>query len=394
MSDPLHWISGELQALDRSGLRRHRREVTPLPGGRCRIGGRELINFASNDYLDLACDARIVAAARDALERGCAGATASALICGRTPYHVALEERLARFERQPAAVLYPTGFAANAGTICALAGPADAIFSDRLNHASLIDGCRLSRARVRVYPHGDLTALEDELKKCSPTGRRLIVTDSVFSMDGDLAPLVELCDLAERFDAALFVDEAHATGVFGAGGRGACELLGVEERVAVRVGTLSKAVGALGGFVAGPQALVDWLWNRARPQIYSTALPPCLCAAAAAAIDIIESEPFRRQKLLELAGEFRSGLAAAGIGSVPNSAGPIVPVLLGSPEWAMQVARRLKEAGFLVAAIRPPSVPHGTSRLRITLTSGHCAADIASLLGALQAALHAADAGG
>jgi 8-amino-7-oxononanoate synthase len=392
MTDPLHWIDDDLQALDRQGLRRKRRTVTPLAGGRCLVDDRELLNFACNDYLDLAHDPRVVAAARDALDRAGAGATASALVSGRTPWHVELEDRLARFERQPAAVLFPTGFAANAGTIAALAGPDDTIFSDRLNHASLIDGCRLSQAQVRVYRHDDLTGLEDALK-CPETGRRLIVTDSVFSMDGDLAPLPQLCDLAERFGAFLVVDEAHGSGVFGEGGRGVAELLGVEDRVPVRVGTLSKAVGALGGFVAGPQALIDWLWNRARTQIYSTALPPSICAAAIAAIGIVESEPQRRQHLLQIAGEFRQQLREARIATIENSVGPIVPIVLQTPDRAMQVAGQLERQGFLVAAIRPPTVPAGTSRLRVSLSSGHTSANIERLAVALKTVLCGSSAG-
>ncbi|MGE5194365.1 MAG: 8-amino-7-oxononanoate synthase [Deltaproteobacteria bacterium] len=386
MTDPLGWIDDELQALDRQGLRRRRREMTPLADGRCRVDGRELLNFSSNDYLNLAHDPRVVAAAREALDRAGAGATASALVSGRTPWHVELENRLARFERQAAALLFPSGFAANVGTICALAGKDDTIFSDRLNHASLIDGCRLSHAQVRIYGHDDLAELEGGLRKCPASGRRLIVTDSVFSMDGDLAPLPELCDLAERFRAILMVDEAHATGVLGERGRGVAELQGVEERVTVRVGTLSKAVGALGGFVAGSQPLVDWLWNRARPQIYSTALPPAVCAAARAAIDIIEAEPERRRYLLQLAGEFRRKLIEAGFATVRNGVGPIVPILLETPDRAMHAARQLEQEGFLAAAIRPPTVPPGTSRLRFTLTSEHKPADVEALVGALQRA--------
>jgi 8-amino-7-oxononanoate synthase len=384
MSGPLDWIDGELIELDRAGLRRRRREVTSLPEARCRVDGRELLNFAANDYLNLAHDRRVVAAARLALEQAGMGAGASALVSGRTPWHTALEDHLAHFERQAAAILFPTGFAANAGTICALAGEGDTIFSDRLNHASLIDGCRLSRAHVRIYQHDDLSQLEDILKKAPQSRRRLIVTDSVFSMDGDLAPLPQLCELAERFDAMLIVDEAHATGVFGEQGRGVAELQEVEHRVTVRVGTLSKAVGALGGFVAGPQPLVDWLWNRARPQIFSTALPPAVCAAASAAIEIIEAEPFRRQELLQLAADFRRRLVAAGIETVRNSTGPIVPILLRTPERAVHVARQLEEDGFLVAAIRPPTVPTGTSRLRITLSTGHTPANVAALTAALK----------
>jgi 8-amino-7-oxononanoate synthase len=287
--------------------------------------------------------------------------------------------------------LFPTGFAANAGTICALAGKEDVIFSDRLNHASLIDGCRLSQARVLVYHHDDLAGLEHELEKSawkgSGTGRRLIVTDTVFSMDGDLAPLLELCDLAERFEAMVIVDEAHATGVFGHGGRGVAEMMGVEHRIAVRVGTLSKGVGTMGGFVAGSHTLIDWLWNRARPQIFSTALPPSICAAAIEAIRIIETEPERRQRLLQLAAGLRRKIVDAGIETVPQAVGPIVPVILHTPERALQVARQLEEQGFLVGAIRPPTVPHGTSRLRITLCSAHEPADIDRLVAALVAAL-------
>lgn len=387
MPGPLDWITGELQSLEQQGLVRRRREVTPLPDARCRIDGRELINFASNDYLNLAHDPRVMAAARKALDEAGAGATASALVCGRTPWHRALEERLARFERQPAAVLFPTGYAANVGTICALAGSGDSIFSDRLNHASLIDGCRLSHARVNVYEHNDLTGLEDGLKKCPAAGRRLIVTDSVFSMDGDLAPLPELCILAERYGAAPLVDEAHGTGVFGEGGRGVAELQGIEARVSVRVGTLSKAVGALGGFVAGPQSLIDWLWNRARTQIYSTALPPGVCAGAAAAIDIIENEPSRRLSLLQLAAGFRKQLAEAGIETTAGAIGPIVPIILHEAGRAVEVALRLEREGFLVGAIRPPTVPEGTSRLRITLSNGHKPADLETLVVALKTAL-------
>ena len=386
MSETLKWIDTELASLEREGLVRRRRQVTTLPAARCLVGGRELINFASNDYLNLAHDPRVIAAAQRALAESGVGATASALISGRSGWHVALEECLARFERQPAAVLFPTGFAANVGTICALAGKDDAVFSDRLNHASLIDGCRLCGARVSIYQHDDLAGLRNELEKCAIRGRRLIVTDSVFSMDGDLAPLPELCDLAERFDAILVVDEAHATGVFGPNGRGVAELQGMEHRVAVRVGTLSKGVGTLGGFVAGPQNLIDWLWNRARTQIFSTALPPSICAAACEAIRIIESEPERRQRLLQSAADLRRKIVDAGIDTVPYAVGPIVPVILHTPERAIQAARHLESQGFLVGAIRPPTVPQGTSRLRITLSSGHEPVDIDRLVAALAAA--------
>jgi 8-amino-7-oxononanoate synthase len=385
--DAFAWIGDELQKIEQSHLRRLRREYVPGRGCRCIVDGREVVDFAANDYLDLAGDPRVIAAAQRALSESGVGSRASALVCGRTRWHASLENRLARFERQEAAVLFPTGFAANVGTICALIGRGDVVFSDRLNHASLIDGCRLSGAQIQVYDPRNLAGLSATMRKAPASCRRLIVTDSVFSMDGDLAPLRELCDLADRHGAMLLVDEAHATGVFGESGRGVAELQGVEERNLIRVGTLSKAVGALGGFVAGPQSLIDWLWNRARPQIFSTALPPAICAAAEQAIEIIEAEPERRHRLFESAEHFRAGLLGAGIPTVSAARGPIVPILLQTPERAMQVAKVLEQNGFLVGAIRPPTVPPGTSRLRITISCGHKREDINRLLKAVKAAL-------
>ncbi|MBS0266369.1 MAG: 8-amino-7-oxononanoate synthase [Planctomycetes bacterium] len=386
---PFDWMAPALQSLEQSHLRRRRREIIPRPGCRAVVDGRDVVNFASNDYLDLAGDPRVVAAAQRALTSSGVGARASALVCGRTPWHVALERRIARFERQTDALLFPTGFAANLGTVGALVGKGDVVFSDRLNHASLIDGCRLSGAQIQIYDHHNLGELARALRDTPTTGRRLIVTDSVFSMDGDLAPLPRLCDLAEQHAAMLLVDEAHATGVFGAHGRGVSEHQGVEERELIRIGTLSKAVGTLGGFVAGPALLIDWLWNRARPQVFSTALPPAICAAAEQALEIIETEPARRRQLFERSEMFRAELRRAGISTVTNAEGPIVPVLLEHPQRAVQVAERLEQAGFFVGAIRPPTVPPGTSRLRITLSSGHDWRDIEQLLASLSSSLEA-----
>ena len=389
MFDALHWLPAQLAGLREQGLARRRRCVTALPDGWCEINGRRLRNFASNDYLNLAHDPRVIDAARSALDAAGVGAGASALVTGRTDWHARLEERLARFEQQPAAILFPTGYAANAGTIAALAGEGDAVFCDRLNHASLVDGCRLSGARLRVYRHNELERLDRELQKARDARRRLIVTDAVFSMDGHAAPLPELCGLAERYEAMLLVDEAHATGVLGEHGRGASEWLGVEHRVTVRVGTLSKALGALGGFVAGPPELIEWLWNRARTQMFSTALAPSVCAAACAALDIVESEPDRRRDLLARCHRFRRQLAEAGLQTPPDGIGPIIPVLLHDAPYTIAVAAELEERGFLVAAIRPPTVPRGTSRLRITLTAAHTDDDLASLLRAIAMTGHA-----
>jgi 8-amino-7-oxononanoate synthase len=364
----LPWITAELAALSDSGLLRRRRELRLLPNGWCEIDGRRVRNYAGNDYLGLAHDPRVIAAAEAALQEYGVGARASALVCGRTEWHTRLERTLAEFEGQPAAILFPTGMAANVGTIAALAGDQDVVFCDRFNHASLVDGCRLSGAKLRVYRHDDLEGLARHLAEATGYRRRWLVTDSVFSMDGDLAPLPDLCDLAERFDADFIVDEAHATGIFGAHGRGVCELMNVEHRVAVRVGTLSKALGTLGGFVAGSEELIAYLWNTARTQMFSTALPPAICAAAAAAVEIVRQDPERTATLQGRAAAFREALANRGVTPLVGSTGPIVPVVIGDPVQTMQVAERLEQRGYLVGAIRPPTVPNGTSRLRITIT--------------------------
>ena len=379
MSSSLAWITDALQDLSEQGLLRRRRVTRVMPDGTCEIGTRRVLDFASNDYLNLAADPRIVAAAIEALQTGAVGARASPLVSGRSEWHERLELAVAAFEGQPDALVFPTGMAANVGTIAALCGPGDLILCDKANHASLVDGCRLSHAQMRVYRHDDLTVLERELKKDDSIRRRWIITDSVFSMDGDIAPLPDLCDIAERTGAQLIVDEAHATGVLGDNGRGACEALGVENRVAVRIGTLSKAVGTQGGFVAGPSHLIEYLWNRARTQIYSTALSPAVCAAATAAFGIIAAEPWRRLRLAEASQFFRQQLQLAGVETMTTAIGPIVPVILQDPEAAVSVADRLEQRGFLVGAIRPPTVPRGTSRLRIVVTAAHRDEDLARL---------------
>ncbi len=369
MNDLLDWLPNELQKLSEEGLFRRRREVKPIEGGRFFIDGREVWDFASNDYLSLANDPRVVAAAAEGLRSHGVGAKASPLVSGRTDLHVKLERALAAFEGTEAAILFPTGMAANVGTVAALAGDGDSVFCDRWNHASLVDGCRLSGARLRVYRHDDLKGLHQSLARESAR-RKFLVTDSVFSMDGDLAPLLDLCDIAEKYETTVILDEAHGTGVFGERGRGVAELQNVEDRIGVRIGTLSKSIGSLGGFVTGSQTLIDFLWNKARTQIYSTSLPPSLVAAATAALEIVQSEPSRRDRLHAICRQFRDQLASNGVVPFPGSVGPIVPIMLQEPQAAMNVAERLLENGFLVGAIRPPTVPKGTSRLRVTLHSG------------------------
>ena len=377
--NPLSWIDDELAALEQKHLRRRLIVRNGPQSARSSIGGCELVNFGSNDYLGLAADPRLARAVTEAIVTEGWGSGASPLVTGHAALHRQLEERLAAFEGTEAALLFSSGFAANSGAIAAMVGPGDAVYCDSKNHASLFDGCRLSRADVRVYPHGDCRRLAALLDASKQRGRRLIVTDALFSMDGDLAPLVELANLAEKCDAMLMVDEAHATGVFGSHGRGVAEQLGVEDRVHVRVGTLSKALGCVGGFVAGNQPLIEWLVNRARPYVFSTAAPAAMSAAAVAALDIVEQEPQRRETLLVRANSLRAELAQRGW-NTGSSASQIVPIIVGDPERAVSLSLRLQEHGFFVPAIRPPTVPDGEACLRISLTAGHTEEMIAALV--------------
>jgi 8-amino-7-oxononanoate synthase len=343
------------------------------------LDGRELVNFGSNDYLSLAADPRLTRAALEAISQEGFGSGASPLISGHGRTHRLLEERLACFEGTEAALVFSSGFAANSGTIAALVSSGHAVFTDRKNHASLLDGCRLSRADVKVYPHGDLGRLDHLLRRHAQRERRLIVTDSLFSMDGDLAPLAELTDLADRHHAMLMIDEAHATGVFGENGRGVAEHFDVEDRIDVRVGTLSKALGSVGGYVAGSRALIDWLANRARPYVFSTAGPAAASAAAMAALDVVRDEPQRRQGLLARAAQLRGDLSGRGF-KIGTSASQIIPVAVGDSRRAVELSAKLAAAGLFVPAIRPPTVPEGEACLRISLTFGHTEEMIGALL--------------
>jgi 8-amino-7-oxononanoate synthase len=375
---PLDWIAEELAALDALHLRRRLAERQSPQGVRVVLDGRELLNFGSNDYLELAASPRLQAAAAAAMADCGWGSGASPLVTGRGYWHARLEEALAAFEHAEAALLFPSGFAANVGTVAALAGKGDLVLSDAKNHASLIDGCRLTGARVQIYPHNRPEYVEKYLAQAGNFRRRLIVTDSLFSMDGDLAPLSDLVELAERHAAMLLVDEAHATGVFGPQGRGVCEHLGLADRVPIRVGTLSKALGVSGGFVVGSRPLIDWLANRARPYVFSTATPAPLAAAALAALACVRDEPWRRESLLRRAAAFREQLAADGW-HTGESRSQIIPLYVGSPHRAMTLAAALRERGFWVPGIRPPTVPDGESLLRISLTSGHTDEMLAAL---------------
>jgi 8-amino-7-oxononanoate synthase len=384
MSDPLRWINQELIELEESTLRRKlavRRG--PQMGHLIEYDGQQLVNFGSNDYLGLAADPRLLQAALNAMQHSGWGSGASPLVTGRGQWHAELETELAAFEETEAALLFPTGFAANVGTIAALVGDGDAVYSDAKNHASIIDGCRLSGAQIHVYPHNDCEALEEMLK----TGgagfrRRLIVSDSLFSMDGDIAPLGDLARLASEHDAMLMVDEAHATGVFGDHGRGIGEQLYAEQGIHIRVGTLSKALGSQGGFVAGQRRLIEYLVNRARPYIFSTAPIEAAAAAALEALKIVREEPDRRQQLLQRADHLRERLWRDGwwLGSTQSH---IVPIVVGDPPEALRMAAGLRRQGFFVPAIRPPSVPEGESLLRISVTLQHDEATLERLANAL-----------
>ncbi len=362
------WAREDLAALSARGLHRFLEPLESPQGPIVRIGGETLINFSSNDYLGLASSPSVRAAAIDAIERHGLGAGASRLVVGDSLVHQRLEARLAAFERAEAVLLFNAGFAANTGLIPALVGSGDAVFSDALNHASLVDGCRLSRARIVVYPHADADALALALQQ-TPARRKLVVTDTVFSMDGDHAPLRDIIAACRLHGAALLVDEAHATGVLGSRGAGLCEELGLEAQVDLRMGTLSKALGGMGAYVATSRPLADLLLNRARPFVFSTALPAALCAAAEAALDAVEGDVVLRERLWRNIRRFAHGLRALGLPAEPRSA--IFPVILGDPERALEAARRCRERGLLVKAIRPPTVPEDTSRLRFCLSAGH-----------------------
>ena len=381
-SHPLAWIDDELAALERQQLRR-RLALRGGPQAACvQMDGRALVNFGSNDYLGLAADPRLSRAVVEAVRHEGWGSGASPLVTGHATAHQRLADRLAEFEGAEAVLVFSSGFAANAGTIAALVGPGDVVYCDHKNHASLLDGCRLSRADVRPYPHANHERLAALLAQSGRYRRRLITTDALFSMDGDLAPLAPLAELAERYEAMLLVDEAHATGVFGRHGRGISERLGVEARVHVRIGTLSKALGCVGGFVAGSRPLVEWLANRARPYVFSTASPAATAAAALAALDIVCQEPERRERLLARAETLRSALVGQGW-NVGSSASQIIPLVLGDAERAVRLSARLREQGLFVPAIRPPTVPDGEACLRISLTAGHTEEMIGALLDAL-----------
>ena len=370
MEDPLHWIKEELDLIRDKKLFRVLTELQSGQSPEIIIEGKCYILLASNNYLGLTTDPKVKEAARRALEKYGTGSGGSRLVSGSTDLHRELEERIADFKKTEAAILFSSGYLANMGTISALVGPGDIIYSDELNHASIIDGCRLSHAEVKIYKHSDIEHLSSLLSLDKSRNKKLIATDTVFSMDGDLAPVPELVELAEKYGCMLMIDEAHATGVLGKRGSGATEYFGVEDRVPIVMGTLSKAVGSLGGYVAGSRKLIDFLRNRARTYIFDTSLPASSLAASLVTIDIIEFEPERRKHLWYLIEKFKSGLKNIGLNVLPSYSA-VIPVLVGDAQPALDFARTLRDNGVFTPAVRPPSVPPGKCRIRAALMATH-----------------------
>lgn len=374
-----------LAALDRDTLRRRRRVLDSPQAARVRVEGRDLANFSSNDYLGLAADPRLIAAAHRALDEYGVGAGASPLVSGHLRVHEEAEARFAAFCGLPRAILFGSGYAANIGILTVLAGPDAEVFGDRLNHACLHDGARLSRAVYTRYAHRDM----DELARALTASRALVkvvATDAVFSMDGDLAPLPRLAELCERHDAWLVVDDAHGIGVLGARGRGSLEHFGIASPRIVYMATLGKALGGYGAFAAGGADAIEWILQRARTYVFSTALPPMMAAAASAALALVDEDPSLVARLRERIARFRAACAAAGVPVTPSETA-IQPVIVGSAARALEVSARLLERGFLVPAIRPPTVPQGTSRLRVSIGASHEIGEVERLARALAESL-------
>jgi len=376
-------LAQRLDDLRREDLLRTRRIVEPVDGARLRVDGSPLLSFCSNDYLGLSGDARIAEAACVGARTGGAGSGASALISGHCAAHERLEAELARFVGAPRALLFSTGYMANLGIVPALAGRGDAVFSDALNHASIVDAARLSRAEVSVYPHRDVATLARLLER-SDANVKVVVSDAVFSMDGTVAPLPELIALCEAHRAWLVLDDAHGFGVLGPQGRGTAAHFSVRSDNLVYMGTLGKAAGVAGAFAAGHELVIEWLLQRARTYVFTTAPPPMVSSALSASLAIVEREQWRRTRLVELAARLREGLEGSGYRLLASGTA-IQPIVVGSNEAALALGAALRARGIWVPAIRPPTVPPGTARLRVSLSAAHADADVQRLVDALLA---------
>jgi glycine C-acetyltransferase len=366
----LDYLDAELQSLRDQGLYRPLRVLHGEQRAHTVVDHRSVVNLSSNNYLGLTTHPRLRERAREALDRLGVGTGSVRTIAGTMAIHVELEERLAAFKNTEAAVVFQSGFTANAGTVSSILGKDDVIVSDALNHASIIDGARLSRATIKVFPHRDVAAARALLEGTPRGTRTLLITDGVFSMDGDLGPLPALCDLAEEFGSIMMVDDAHASGVFGTNGRGTVDHFGVHGRVQVQVGTLSKAMGALGGYVAGPRVLIEFLHRRARPFLFSTSHPPSVAATCLAAIEVLEQEPQWMAQLWDNTRFFKAGLQAAGF-DTGLSESPITPIIVGDGALAMTFSDRLFERGVFALGVGFPTVPQGKARIRTIVTATH-----------------------
>ena len=383
----MKYVSDELSKIKKSGLYRELKVVGNAQDTRIDIEGKTYLSFCSNNYLGLANHPSVVNAVKKAVDEYGWGACASRLVSGNMTLHEALEKQISRFKRKDAAIVFPTGYMANLGVISSLVSGGDLVVSDKLNHASIIDGCRLSGAVFRVYAHCNMEKLENILKKSSKYNRILIVTDSVFSMDGDLAPLPDIVRIATKYNAMVMVDEAHGTGVFGQNGRGVVEHFNLHNEVDVVMGTLSKAIGSLGGYVCGDNDLISYLRNKARPFMYTTALPPAVCAASIAGINLIQEDPSLREALWNNVRCIKERLGSLGV-DMMSSQSQIIPLLIGDTQKAVDISKLLYERGILIPSIRPPTVPANSSRLRMTVMSSHIQDDLESLFKALREVLN------
>src|SRR2546428_6328626 len=373
--DPLRYLSNEIDDLRSQGLYRHLRVLDGEQKAHASFDHRQVVNLSSNNYLGLTTHPTLRERALEATRTLGVGSGSVRTIAGTMAIHMELERRLAEFKKTEAVVVFQSGFAANAGTVAAVLTKDDIVISDELNHASIIDGCRLSRAAIKVFPHKDVAAARKVLGELPASARKLLITDGVFSMDGDLGALPALCPLAEEFGCIMMVDDAHASGVFGENGRGTIDHFGLHGRVDIQVGTLSKAIGVLGGYVAGSRALIEFLYHRARPFLFSTSHPPGVAAACLAALEVLKTEPQLMDRLWENTRFFKSGLKALGL-NTGTSESPIAPVVVGDATLAMQLSDRLFREGVFAQGIGFPTVPRGKARVRTIVTATHSREDL------------------
>lgn len=382
-SSALNYLQDEIEQLKRDGVFRYPRVLAGAQEPRAVFDGKEVINLSSNNYLGLANHPKLREAAHEAIDVYGAGSASVRTIAGTMSQHTELEKRLAAFKRTEAALVFQSGFTANSGTVSALLGREDVIISDELNHASIIDGSRLSRATIKVFPHKDVAAMRRLLEESKDARRVLVITDGVFSMDGDIAPLPDIVEVAKQYGAIVMVDDAHASGVLGENGRGTVDHFGLHGEVDIQIGTLSKAIGVLGGYVAGSKLLIDYLVQRARPLLFSTSHPPAVTAACLAALDLLESDDSLIKRLWDNTDYFRSGLASLGF-DVSGSETPIIPVIVGEGDRAMQLSDRLFEEGVFAQGIAFPTVPRGKARVRTIVTAAHTRDDLNAALNAFE----------